>query len=291
MSFIFNFDVDDPVCDFNHCVSMPKSNIKLTTEAHVFGPCSLKEIAPLEWNSAEFSFHQVELEGKEKLFYVFPNRPNACGGAHKESIDCKIKSDRIKGMYEGGAKVWECSVDLARFVLDEIATFCDKIVLEIGCGVGLPGIVASKRCKKIMFQDLNEFVLREYTAPSVGYNEKMQRGDANDVASRTLDRFQFIAGDWNDVMRLVVCKADIILTAETIYDPENYGKLHDLIEHVLTDNGVAFVASKCFYFGVGGGTFEWVQFVKFKKVFHVEVVACIEAPLKREILKMTRLCD
>ena len=45
-------------------------------------------------------------------------------------------------MYEGGLKIWECSIDLASFVASDVnVKNCN--VIELGCGAGLPGIVAA----------------------------------------------------------------------------------------------------------------------------------------------------
>jgi predicted nicotinamide N-methyase len=47
----------------------------------------------------------------------------------------------VTGVYEGGLKIWECSFDLASFVYSDIDVQNSK-VLELGCGAGLPAIVA-----------------------------------------------------------------------------------------------------------------------------------------------------
>lgn len=60
-------------------------------------------------------------------------------------------SDVVPGIYEGGAKVWECTQDLGDYLTapnDEgfavIDEFVNKTVLDLGCGAGLLGILALK---------------------------------------------------------------------------------------------------------------------------------------------------
>ena len=45
-------------------------------------------------------------------------------------------------MCQGGLKIWECSEDLARYLHDSDLQLRDKSVLELGCGAGLPGLLA-----------------------------------------------------------------------------------------------------------------------------------------------------
>lgn len=70
-------------------------------------------------------------------------------------------SDVVPGVYEGGAKVWECTQDLGDYltalnangdsVIDE---FVGKSVLDLGCGAGLLGILAMKIGSSVVhFQD------------------------------------------------------------------------------------------------------------------------------------------
>ena len=43
-------------------------------------------------------------------------------------------SDLVSGVYEGGLKVWECSLDLVDYITLNKEKFEGKKVLEIGCG-------------------------------------------------------------------------------------------------------------------------------------------------------------
>ena len=54
-------------------------------------------------------------------------------------------TDLVPGQYEGGLKIWECSEDLVSYLsLSRAQDLPGKRVLELGCGAGLPGLVAFK---------------------------------------------------------------------------------------------------------------------------------------------------
>jgi len=51
-----------------------------------------------------------------------------------------------------GMQVWRSALLMGDFILENRDIFNnDKIVLELGSGVGLTGIVAAMRCKEIIF--------------------------------------------------------------------------------------------------------------------------------------------
>ncbi len=54
--------------------------------------------------------------------------------------------DIIPHVYEGGYKIWECSIDLATYFVNYHKTYVvngeGKSVLELGCGQGVPGLIA-----------------------------------------------------------------------------------------------------------------------------------------------------
>ena len=86
------------------------------------------------------------------------------------------KSDIIPGVYEGGNKVWECSVDLATFLLQnkpELVMSSNPRVIELGCGHAFPGIAALKiGYHSVVFSDLNSNVIDSATWPNIYLNCK-----------------------------------------------------------------------------------------------------------------------
>ncbi|GJP38943.1 hypothetical protein CLOM_g23350 [Closterium sp. NIES-68] len=84
-------------------------------------------------------------------------------------------SDLVPGKYEGGFKLWEAAVDLMEALRQEMRdgtlSFRRKRVLELGCGHGLPGILAClKGAACAHFQDFNPEVLLNLTIPNVHAN-------------------------------------------------------------------------------------------------------------------------
>jgi hypothetical protein len=82
--------------------------------------------------------------------------------------------DLISGTYEGGYKVWECSIDLMTYMVENkcsLPPVATSSVIELGCGHGFPGIVALQMgYKKVLFSDLNAEVLVDSTWPNIYVN-------------------------------------------------------------------------------------------------------------------------
>ncbi len=156
--------------------------------------------------------------------------------------------DIIPNVYEGGLKIWESSIDLARFMLNGgVGKLDGKRVIELGCGHGFPGILALLNgASEVTFCDFNSSVLSQATAPAVKKN----------VGS--LHQSHFFAGDWASLPDAVGLNApfDLMLSSETIYTEERaIGVARALAALLSKDPGAtAYVSGKRYYFGTGGGS-------------------------------------
>jgi hypothetical protein len=279
-------------------------------------PVELLPLRRVDWETCSFrpsnSNGETELSNAEN-----PNDPNFWK-----------RTDIDPGKYEGGMKIWECSLDLVRFLAqqqheqqqqqDDNAdcrfAFTGGYVLELGCGHGLPAcyllrqaLHQEKRQREqesdstvtttttkpwtIVFTDYNDFVVQDVTVSNIMINAA-----AVDVPiTHVLPHVVMGAGDWLDLSRqlqqhqqqqspsetagetankvsmteissessgAVVAKQlpadgkfDWILAAETIYSEQAAKETAlFLVRHLKHTTGVALIATKRYYFGVGGGS-------------------------------------
>ena len=127
------------------------------------------------------------------------------------TMNLEEERDIISGQYEGGFKVWECSYDLAEIIFEtNLARPSKQIrILELGCGHGVPGIVAMMTIDdiaEIVFSDFNDEVLELTTWPNIILNSPSEK----------LKNVRCIAGDWSSISNMID-KFDLILSAETLY--------------------------------------------------------------------------
>jgi protein-histidine N-methyltransferase len=130
-------------------------------------------------------------------------------------------SDIVRGLYEGGLKTWECSVDLAQYLSQ--ATFPEELSsLEVGCGSGLPTVAMFKmalqerRRWKFTLQDYND-IFGLVTVPNLFLTWYVMENKTEDTEFEVTEslklrflqaledigiEFEFIVGPWGD--RLVV---------------------------------------------------------------------------------------
>ncbi|XP_044295345.1 histidine protein methyltransferase 1 homolog [Varanus komodoensis] len=232
-----------------------------------------------------------------------------CEDAPGEDIASKgssSQSDLITGVYEGGFKIWECTFDLIDYLSESEIQFAHKSVLDLGCGAGLLGIVALKgNAEEIHFQDYNSSVIEEITLPNVLVNCVHQDAADGEMAEIPLkqcskgefaqdlfSKCRFFSGEWSEFNKLhlnsknSLAKYDVILTSETIYNPDYYEALHDTLSNLLGINGCVYLASKAYYFGCGGGVLLFTKFIKEKNVFKCRTVKVLEKGLQRFIIEL-----
>jgi predicted nicotinamide N-methyase len=117
------------------------------------------------------------------------------------------------------AHLWVGAIALARR-LAEAGSLAGRRVLDLGCGLGLPGIVAAALGAEVWCVDREPAAL-EFAAASAAHNRFARVHYAQiDFTRERLD------GDF-----------DVILAAEVIYDPGSYDKLGEFLERHLRRGG------------------------------------------------------
>ncbi|KAK7472509.1 hypothetical protein VKT23_000624 [Stygiomarasmius scandens] len=269
-----------------------------------------------------------------------PENGNGSLDPHSALSFLEAPSDLVPGVYEGGLKTWECSLDLVDYLHSlkqkEDFSVTGKRVLEIGCGTAVPSIYllnqvfsSPKQHKDTVFhlQDYNDSALELVTMPNVvlaWYMSPASEAFRNKTSASQLDNdgpvvfpppdasspaeipitpelkaafeeslheyrisLRFFSGSWSTFdFKSTGGGYNVVLTSETIYRLDSLPSLLNLLfnacEPTVTSSGLqagapideavsklalspsylCLVAAKVFYFGVGGGTTEFVQAVE-----------------------------
>ncbi|KAJ3280410.1 Histidine protein methyltransferase 1 [Rhizoclosmatium sp. JEL0117] len=209
-------------------------------------------------------------------------------------------TDLIDGVYEGGFKTWECSLDLAEYLSAEFTEdwFVGKRTLELGCGSALPGVYCLSRGAYVDFQDYNELVIKLVTMPNTLLNSFArpaaeiidERGAFEvDVDLAQIQNLQcgFFCGDWGSLNVDGTEQYDLILTSETIYSTESHLRLHNVLKRSLKRDGNVLIAAKKTYFGCSGDLQQFMMLVQREGVFKSEVVREFTSGVHRVIVKLS----
>ncbi|HMO33938.1 MAG TPA: 50S ribosomal protein L11 methyltransferase [Lacibacter sp.] len=112
------------------------------------------------------------------------------------------------------AQVWPAARALARYIDEHSTLVRDKIVLELGAGLGLPSLAAAAYAKAVCCSDADPRAVA------------FIRANADLNKCRTLEACVL---DWNQLHQLPA--ADVLLLSDVNYDPTDFPRLLELIHH------------------------------------------------------------
>ena len=124
------------------------------------------------------------------------------------------------------AKLWASSKALSKFLVSNPYLIKDKIVLEIGAGIGQPCFTIVGIAKKVIISDYN------YDALSL---------IRKNIVNLGLTNAQGILLDWNEFDYSI--QADVILLSDINYAPCDFKPLLQVIEHYISTNAVIIIAT------------------------------------------------
>lgn len=132
-----------------------------------------------------------------------------------------------------GLTTWQASKFLSEWCLENKHLLRSKHIVELGCGVGLTGIVVCKACCPLSFTftDGHNAVLNSL-------EENLRRNKVTECHTRV----EMLR--WGDHESFVEsCTADVILGADLVYDPEVVPALVETLTALLKKGGTAYIAS------------------------------------------------
>jgi len=130
-------------------------------------------------------------------------------------------------------KIWPGSIVLASFISSRKAGL--GRVLELGAGLGVPGLVAAAQGRSVVLTDLEPDAL-EFARAAVELNEMD-------------DRVQVMALNWS-APPPDLGTFDTVLGSEILYHPPLYPTLVDLLDRILAPEGTAYITHEERPFGI-----------------------------------------
>ncbi|KAH9849045.1 hypothetical protein C2E23DRAFT_738159 [Lenzites betulinus] len=200
--FKFNFDVDESdelvaeVFDSAHAGSttFASKDTKPSAEEVTSKYISLEQLLSTLPHTFSFSPLAIPLVSKGNLVLsrrdlfdarfqlIAQDEDSAAKHGHTDLDFLDAPSDLVPGIYEGGLKTWECSLDLVEALAsihgeDLARNLRKKRTVEFGCGTAVPSLYllhcvfsgepSTDNDIHIHMQDYNELVLRLVTLPNV----------------------------------------------------------------------------------------------------------------------------
>lgn len=138
----------------------------------------------------------------------------------------KLVAENTETIFPYWAKVWASAHAMTRFLQEEPTWIQNKIVLEIGAGVGIPSFCIASLTKKIIISD--------YAPDAVALLQK----NINHLA---LNNAQAACIDWNNVSDDII--ADTILLSDTNYELSAHNNLVVLINRFINNGSSIILAT------------------------------------------------
>ena len=125
------------------------------------------------------------------------------------------------------AEVWPASVGLARYLYQQ-RDLSSLTAIELGAGLGVPGVMAGYKGAHITFSDFNLLAL-DFCAQNARSNE--------------LQRFETLMADWR---KFPCCQSyDVVIGSDIMYEPRLLPYLEDVLINLLTNGSEVILAHPC----------------------------------------------
>jgi hypothetical protein len=165
--------------------------------------------------------YPIQLVEVEKGFSIYVPNPALVKPTYAQLIISDIQAP-----FPFWAKLWASSKALTQFLVAHPQWIKDKVVLEIGAGIGQPSLSIANKAKQVIISDHN--------ADAVALIEKnIAYLEIANAKSRVLD--------WNSFDNSIY--ADTILLSDINYAPGAFEPLLQMIEHYISKGAVIIIAT------------------------------------------------
>ena len=173
------------------------------------------------FKTALYMRYIVDLEEVEKGVCIYLPRTEQVRVTYEQ-----LQKDGYKIGFPFWAKIWASARAMLLFLQKEPGWVENKLVLEIGAGIGLPSLLIAKYASQIIISDY------DIDAVELLQQNILHLGLVN-AEARCLD--------WNDFPNDL--HADTVVLSDINYDPEQFEALIKLINRFLSNGATVIVAT------------------------------------------------
>ncbi|XP_053976785.1 protein-lysine N-methyltransferase EEF2KMT isoform X1 [Hylaeus volcanicus] len=146
---------------------------------------------------------------------------------------------------------WQGAVELSKWCIENKSEFCGKVILELGCGVGLTGLSIIKKCspKQYVFTDCHRTVL-EMVSANIKFNLQKNKETVQIKPQLKTDRLKFqmrynntnvevMELRWEDIKKYLTenwTVPDVIIGADILYETNSFSALVVGLKALLSFN-------------------------------------------------------
>ncbi|XP_076180893.1 protein-lysine N-methyltransferase EEF2KMT isoform X3 [Ptiloglossa arizonensis] len=146
---------------------------------------------------------------------------------------------------------WQGALELSKWCTKNRNEFCGKVILELGCGVGLTGLCIIKKCspKQYIFSDCHQTVL-DMVSKNIKLNLLQNIEKVQIKPQLEIDRLKFqikynntdvevMELRWEDIKKYLTehwIMPDIIIGADILYDTNSFHTLVLVLKALLSFN-------------------------------------------------------
>ncbi|MFM7186766.1 MAG: class I SAM-dependent methyltransferase [Armatimonadota bacterium] len=141
--------------------------------------------------------------------------------ADQDALIDTVKTQHDLDHFPYGWMLWPSAIGLSTYILDNANRFARKRVLELGCGVGLAGVVAAIAGATVIQTDYLDGALELSS----------RNANINGVTTTTC------LGDWRDFPVSLVESTDIVIGTDILYERSMHPYLKNLLP-LFTKRGV-----------------------------------------------------
>ena len=125
------------------------------------------------------------------------------------------------------AELWASAIGMGEYLVENQLITPNKTVLEMGCGLGLPSIVAGLLGAK-------DIVVSDY------FQEALDFAEMNWLKNLPHQKAEFLKMDWRNPPPSL--KADILLASDVAYEQRTFQPLLNAFKTLLKPNGTIFIS-------------------------------------------------